>query len=483
MTSRTYTTYHTSLLVFGLLFGTLLSFGFMHTSSWAQDDHILCFGGNATIPSALVVREGNTLTYTVNLCHQPPTAVDVSVTTSIDASWDEELSVDYSPNPIIFDSVNWNIPAAISVKVKIDDKVEAYSERLHIQHIADSQDENFKHILFGEYVVINILESHSINYLPLVHRPNVPTPAPTPIPIPTAQWGQFRNLNGDIDTVIVHEQAILIGSRDADDSKKGIYRGETCAIDAVFQQPLSGKRVQGIAFSGNHGIAAVNGDRIYYSQDSGVTWQRTTSNMNQFVLATAYSDNGKAYAGTDDGVYVSTDQGISWAKVNAGNNPILINDFTYHSPSNLLWIGALGSGVWKLSSSTDTFVQRADGLPDANSDRFVWDTTIHSNDQIFVATTNGVYTGDGETAWTPFGLQSVQVLGLAVVGDTLYAGTLGQGLKQRNLSGGDWTSAVGLPDNITVREIFYDETAFCTDAVSNRHALLAATTNGLWIYR
>jgi hypothetical protein len=356
---------------------------------------------------------------------------------------------------------------------------------LTIEHIADSNDDKFKHKDQGQTLDITILDRLASNYLPVVYN----SKPPTPIPTPSATWQKFTQVSADIDTIFVDNQKpqLFLGSRGPDDSKKGIYRSTTCDLNANFELSIAGKRVQALDFKDNFGIAAVNGDRVYHSTNNGATWQRTNSNTSQFMLAAAFTQSGTAYAGADDGVYVSTDRGASWDKVNSSKNPELINDFTYDSLTDTLWIGALGSGAWKLKSNTNNFEQRDAGLSQPTTDRYVWDSAIRSATQIFIATTNGVYTGNGDTAWSPFGLQGRQVLSLEIASNVLYAGTLTDGLWQRTVDGqGEWQRVQGaIGTNFTVRDLLYNESSltFCDDQTTNRDALLAATNDGIWIYR
>ena len=461
---------------------------FFIQSTLSADDEIICFGGNATIPGERVVREGNSLTYHINLCNAPEGDTTVEVNLKIDERWNTELKVNYAPKPIVFDQANWNLPVAIEVEVSADTNEKEPSEQiLTIEHIADSSDERFKHKDKGQELEITILDLYTINYLPVVHKNDPPTPIPTPTATPIATWQKFTQLSADIDTIVVNNQQLLLGSRDPDDSKKGIYQSTSCKLNSNFSLNLQGKRVQAIDFNGIFGIAAVNGDSIYYTTNSGATWLRTGSNTNPFMLAATFTQNGTAYAGADDGVYVSTNRGESWSKVNSSKNPKLINDFTYDNATDNLWIGALGSGAWKLKANTTNFEQRNAGLARSDTDGYVWDTEIQAANQIFIATTNGVYSSNGDAAWNQFGLQNKQVLSLAIAANTLYAGTLADGLWQKFLNGqSEWQKVQGnIGTNLTIRDLVYDQSTstFCDDPISKRDALLAATNDGIWIYR
>lgn len=287
-----------------------------------------------------------------------------------------------------------------------------------------------------------------------------------------------------VDVLAVNNNHLFAGDRSDDTNVRGIYRSPSCAIGATFTKMQGNVRVQDFAFSGQFGMAATNGDRVYYSADSGATWKRTGSAMNQFVFAVAMINSGQAYAGADDGVYSSNNNGETWSKVPpaGGNGPTLINAFTY--ADNTLWIATQGGGVWKLTPGSNQFTQMIGGLANPDSDRRVWDILRRSATEYYIATTNGVYTGNGTGNWSPFGLQGLQVLSLELIDNTLYAGVRDGGVRRTTLgSGAAWTQESSIPANLTVRDLFYDQSGLCNDPVTKRQALLAGTTSGIWVYR
>jgi hypothetical protein len=58
------------------------------------------------------------------------------------------------------------------------------------------------------------------------------------------------------------------------------------------------------------------------------------------------------------------------------------------------------------------------------------------------------------------------------------------GVRRTPLGGGAaWNQESGIPATITVRDLFYDQSGFCNNSTTGRKALLAGTTNGIWVYR
>ena len=92
---------------------------------------------------------------------------------------------------------------------------------------------------------------------------------------------------------------------------------------------------------------------------------------------------------------------------------------------------------------------------------------------------NGVFVGDGIGPWRSFDPSppGVAFYSLALVGNTLYAGARDNGVWRKALTGGAWErlSAPGWNENHTVRDLLYENT-YC-------QGLLAATEDGVWLYR
>jgi hypothetical protein len=368
----------------------------------------------------------------------------------------------------------------------VDDMVAEPPLFFTMGHSMASADPNFNRSQDEMPVItILVLDNDTRAYLPITVGGSMLTPTPTPTSTPSPQWQPLITNPPHVDVLAVNNNHLFAGDRSDDTNIRGIYRSSSCANSATFAKLQGNVRIQDFTFSGQFGIAATNGDRVYYSTDSGASWRRTESAMNQFVFALAIIDIGQAYASTDDGVYRSIDNGATWSKVNpAGNGPTLINAFTYAKTENILWIATQGGGVWKLTPGSNQFTQVIGGLANPDTDRRVWDILRRNANEFYIATTNGVYTGNGTGDWSPFGLQGLQVLSLELIDNTLYAGVREGGVWRTSLGGTpDWKQESVIPANLTVRDLFYDQSGLCNDPTTGRKALLAGTTNGIWIYR
>lgn len=345
------------------------------------------------------------------------------------------------------------------------------------------------------------------SFLPIIMGQQGPTPPPTvtstasPSPTPTAtntstptsipQWQQIGQFSRDVDVVAPHITRLFIGDRSQPKEQKGIYWTSGCgnptAFNSIEPKP-DGRDFRGIydmAFLAQFGLAAVNGDRAHYSKDNGENWTRGGGQLDKFVLAVAIINNELAYAGADEGIYVSYDQGMTWLELRPANGsyPDLINMFTFDAATNVLWIGALKTGVWMLNAGTDQFTQKSDGLS-SEAEHQVWDILIRENKDVYIATTNGVYRKDHTDRWNLVGLPGIQVLALEDVDGMLYAGTKGRGVwhtTQNNDS--TWQQDPTISASLTVRDLMYDPSDLCRNTVTGRKGLLAATTDGVWVLR
>jgi hypothetical protein len=456
-----------------------------HETIYAQSEPDCSF--NITIPSAsltITLTEGGPLaSYSITLCSEPQILVTVELHLSGNA---QQLLIEPLGQIFYFDSTDWNQTQRVMIDT-VDDTVAEPTLIFTMHHSMASTDPNFNRSQDEmPTITILVLDNDTRAYLPITVGGSMLTPTPTPTSTPPPQWQYLTTTPPHVDVLVVNNNQLFAGDRSDDINIVGIYRSPSCAIGATFAKLQGNVRVQDFAFSGQFGIAATNGDRVYYSTNNGDSWQRTNSTMNQFVFAVAIINIGQAYAGADDGVYRSTDNGASWSKVApaGGNGPTLINAFTYASAENTLWIGTQGGGVWKLTPSSTQFTQVIGGLANPDSDRRVWDILRCSATEYYIATTNGVYTGNGTGNWSPFGLQGLQVLSLELIDNTLYAGVRDGGVRRRSLDGAsDWSQESGIAANLTVRDLFYDQSGLCNNQATGRKALLAGTTNGIWVYR
>ena len=95
-----------------------------------------------------------------------------------------------------------------------------------------------------------------------------------------------------------------------------------------------------------------NGDRVFFTDDAGVTWQNVTGDLISGVRAMSLTvdfrpDTPRLYLGTDYGVYASLDQGATWVKADQGLPNLAIYDISIDFTNSLLVAGTHGRGVWR----------------------------------------------------------------------------------------------------------------------------------------
>lgn len=172
----------------------------------------------------------------------------------------------------------------------------------------------------------------------------------------------------------------------------GIYRSTNSGLNWVNNNFWGATTI----FANDSGLyAGTNSNGIYYTSDNGVNWtQRNTGLANKYVLCIAGNEN-IIFAGThSDHIFFTTDKGDSWIKLDPG--PYYVTSLAY--------------------SSTTLFAGNYFGYIYSSSNNGInWD--------ILYATKTGV-----------------SISYLSVYGDTIIAGTSGNGIIRSNDKGKTWNS-------------------------------------------
>lgn len=314
-------------------------------------------------------------------------------------------------------------------------------------------------------------------YMPLVLRsipPPTNTPAPpTSTPLPQPLWQRVGQAGLNVSAIAIHNGQLFVGERKENGRPGGLYQRplNSCQLtpDLTRMDVINNSSVLGLAFQGTQGVAATFDTNLFYSNDNGSSWnQSTTSVTNPRTVAIA--GGSVFYAGTEaSGIYESTNGGVSWQQLEP--DPPAINRVLLDTGT--LWIGAQ-TGVFKRTLGGMTEITA--GLH-SESSKQVWDFAFRAANEIYIATFDGVYRGDGANAWQSFGLQGKELYTVEFKDDMLYAGVQRGGVWRRAISGSDWVAVTspGWNSATTVRDLLYDTTT-C-------NGLLAATGDGVWFYR
>ena len=97
--------------------------------------------------------------------------------------------------------------------------------------------------------------------------------------------------------------------------------------------------------------SAVNGGRVFRSDDGGTTWTDRTAGLPSIpITAIAVDDTNpnRVWVGADLGVYQSLDGGLTWAAYSNGLPTVYIGDLIFHPHARVLRAGTRNRGVWQI---------------------------------------------------------------------------------------------------------------------------------------
>ena len=316
--------------------------------------------------------------------------------------------------------------------------------------------------------------------LPAVVYADAPTPTATPTPLPEPAWRYVGDGPQEVYSLAINGNTLFATDRSGENG--GLYQRSIsgCDLGTTFtKNSWITTSALGIEFRGSLGLLAAFRDGIFYSNDSGMSWTKSTGADGE-VYSVAFVDS-TGLASIAESVYESEDGGVTWDSIADIDQPINVIDRI----STSLWLGTDGAGVLELTIGSNVLTPRAEGLSTTESLQ-VWD--IVGLDTLYIATYDGVFYGNGFSPWQRLGdnLAGVEVRALEIVGETLYAAT--RPLGGDGSGGGVYTISISNPTTWTLVTIGHDESA--TWYVRDLHydgthcnGLLAATDEGVWILR
>jgi photosystem II stability/assembly factor-like uncharacterized protein len=216
---------------------------------------------------------------------------------------------------------------------------------------------------------------------------------------------------------------------------------------------------------------------IYHSTDGGAQWTKLEgipeSSRRTRSFGRSERDPDLLLAGTTEGLWISEDGGRAWRLVTGKD--LVINALVLQ-PDGTILLGTEEEGVLRSADRGQTWSASNTGFTERFVSRLLFD---RAHGRVVAAVWGarphgGLYAAsDVRGPWTRFGrgLEGRQVLAMAVLGHTLYAGT-DDGLFSRARNSDRWSrlrARMGREPNVRVTELLALE----------KGRLLAATSGGL----
>lgn len=241
-----------------------------------------------------------------------------------------------------------------------------------------------------------------------------------------AQWVHVNNGLANIDALSFTTQ----GDRFfAGLYQSGVYFSTNNGASWT-QTSLNNRSIYSLAANENNIFAGAGGTYgVYLSTDNGASWTQTS--LNGYVKAIAINGNN-IFAGdyNSTGVYLSTNNGTSWTQTSLNNR--IINALAVSG--NYIFAGTNTHGVYVSTDNGGNWTQTS--LNGATRSLAMNGNYIFAGNQVptavYVSTDNG-------TSWTQTSLNYRNILSLAAIGNSVFAGTGNYGVYVSNDNGASWT--------------------------------------------
>ncbi len=283
----------------------------------------------------------------------------------------------------------------------------------------------------------------------------------------SAQWVQSSGAEEDVVNCFAFSNTNVFAGADG-----GIYFSADNGINwTAANSGLPSTSVQSLLVNNNNIFAGTYGEGVFLSIDNGTTWTAVNNGLTQTDVRALVIIGENLFAGTALGVFLSTDNGSNWTEVSTGL-PFVKAINSLAVGGNNLFAGT-ARGVYLSLDNGSNWNNINDGLPSTTNYTFAI-----NGDNVFIGTdaigSSGVYlTADKGTSWTVAnnGLQDTVVRSLALSELNLIAGTqLGVYLSMDN--GSNWADANnGLPTNTFVKSL----------AINGNTVFAGTNGQGIWL--
>jgi uncharacterized protein (TIGR03437 family) len=261
-------------------------------------------------------------------------------------------------------------------------------------------------------------------------------------------WTPARaGLTGDalnIVSLFAFSNQLFAGTGGINAFGSGVYRS---LDNGTSWQPFNSalpNYISSITSDGQHIFAGASGAGVYIMSDNVQSWTETNAGLTNRSINSITTRGTQLFAGTlGGGVFRSTDQGANWAAASNGL-PAAANIQTLTTSGANLFAGTFGQGVYRSTNDGSSWSALNNGLPENTADPLRNPRNVNavraSGAQLLAATDGGVFRiadfVSGNT-WAATNLTR-RTASLFVIANTIYAGTLDDGVYRSTDGGASW---------------------------------------------
>ena len=243
-----------------------------------------------------------------------------------------------------------------------------------------------------------------------------------------------------------------------------------------------GANINSLVASGNTIYAGTQGEGVYRSSNSGVSWTAVNNGLTQLSVYALCVSGQTIFAGTFNGLFKSTNNGAEWTSSGTGTGGSSIYTFAA-SGSTIFAVG--NAGIFRSNDNGANWTELINGLPMNFSATAVTVTSsyviVGENNTV---TAGGIYrSSDGGNNWTlsNTGLSNGNVTSLASSGSIVLAGTAA-GVYVSTTDGVNWASANGgLSSLFFTNTIYSYENKFFLGTNPNGGCFLTTNAGSNWL--
>ncbi len=254
-------------------------------------------------------------------------------------------------------------------------------------------------------------------------------------PLNDTNWTFAGMLNIDVKSIGIAGNYIFAGA-------DGIYRSSDQGASWT-PVGLSGSVVRSIEVSSNN-IFVGAGNIVYLSTNNGDNWSTKLTTFGSYVHIALNGNNIVAASNsTSTGIYYSSNNGNNWSSTNS----VRTTQYVHYYSNNFFASG--DTGIYRSSNNGANWIKVSSGL---NNNTYIPSissnyTGIYCGGSYASQTITGIYySANLGNNWERIGLPTEYISSLVLIGNTILAGTQGDGIFRSTNNGNNWIpSSNGLP--------------------------------------